>query len=575
MSLYTCLIEKDKAYIAADSRQGAFVGDKYYRIDDDVEKLSTYDGFAYTFGGSAWIADYIKKNMRAIPDEFAWARSLQTVLAICKYACDNATSILKIPNLPKEVGEGESSSYISQAGIEAEICAVGYNKDTNEHEFYSMSSERNFELEKLTLKDVGQKTFCVFGGFNNTQAREAYEKYSPQYKNKQMDILTLFQKIYEDSSDEYVGGTLHLVELIEGKVSNQWRLPIKDKKEIPTININSFFAHNLIGKNLCVMCDSEDGKQRYFKFDMTGAHYHNTGIEITSDDEGSGNGITLGIGEDEGLIITRNNGMFRVVLNANSGMYFQKAKTANNWETADTTMEIQKDGTAVFGGALHAKSLYLQEIGGNNILTYWAKDNKGNYNVVYDNNTEVDSTTGEVAEPKYKLSGNYIEGRGLKAYDSSNNLRVRINGADGSLSMYNGYIEMKDDNDNSLYINPQDFITWCINGVKKFYYDATNNSLVFGGSIDTLEDVKVGEEIMVRDNQGNKGFTISAKSGSTGDSVALSASSGRYIEITTSGLIRLQCSIAYLNNDEIWTKNDIQNWVTANFESKSSTNLII
>ena len=221
-----------------------------------------------------------------------------------------------------------------------------------------------------------------------------------------------------------------------------------------------------------------------------------------------------------------------------------------------------------------AKHAFLQEIGGQNILTY-IDQKTSSYKVSYSDNAEVDSTTGE-AEPNIKLSGNYIEGRGLKTYDSNNNLRVHIDGESGAFHMYNGYIEMLDSNGNALYMNPQEFITWVIDGEKKFYYDQTNNALVFGGTIDTLEDVKVGETIVVRDSNGGDGLVISAKGGMTGDSITITANSGRYIDIKT--------SLARLNGERILTTVDkteiedsiesLKTWVRENFAPKVTTNPI-
>lgn len=326
---------------------------------------------------------------------------------------------------------------------------------------------------------------------------------------------------------------------------------------------------------LNAICPAPDGKTYYFTFDQNGAHYHNTGINITSDGEGTGNGIFLGIKADEGLIVTRNDGKFRVVLNANDGMYYQKATTPFKWDTAKKTLEIKSDGTGVFGGDIHAARLFLQEIGGQNILAYidqkTGSDNEtGSYEVLYKNNNEIDSD-GE-SYPDVKLSGNYIEGRGLKAYDSSNNLRVHIDGDSGAMHMYNGYIEMLDSNGNALYMNPQEFITWIIDGKKKFYYDKQQNALIFGGTIDTLEDVKVGESIIVRDNQGDDGLVISAKGDFLSEAVTLEAKKGRPINIITRGQVMVNGSSVLTQTDYNELEDRIKTWAEGKFATKGSTN---
>ncbi|MEG2583463.1 MAG: hypothetical protein RSA27_03020, partial [Oscillospiraceae bacterium] len=79
----------------------------------------------------------------------------------------------------------------------------------------------------------------------------------------------------------------------------------------------------LIGKSLQIQCTNENGATQFFTFNEQGAKFHNTGVKISSDNEGSGNGITLGTSKNEGLIITRNTGSkenprkkFRVKMNA-------------------------------------------------------------------------------------------------------------------------------------------------------------------------------------------------------------------------------------------------------------------
>ena len=185
-------------------------------------------------------------------------------------------------------------------------------------------------------------------------------------------------------------------------------------------------------------------------------------------------------------------------------------------------------------------------------------DNKSQFE---DNNniyTSGDKEGETKVEPDYKLSGNYIEGRGLKAYDENNNLRVHIDGADGSLKMYNGYIEMQNSNGNKLYIDPENFIKWIINGEDKFYYDTDADALVFGGTIKTSEDAEIGNNLYLGTTGANEVKKIQFQSGSlirtcydhTGTRVPtgmeISASSLKLPEET------------YLKDKKIATQADIQ-----------------
>lgn len=515
MSLYSFLLENDKVYIGADTRQGTWVDGEYKRLNDAADKIICGKNYIATVGGSAWLGDYIRKSLETMRTlSGGQFDDIKILLGIAQYGYGDHREILKQSlgtDAFNEIAAAVDNDP-TQTMAELEVCAIRYNPTAKENEFYALSSKRGMKLEKYTLKSIGGKRAFITGGFKNETARKSYDKLRTSYESGFISAQELFQKVYEDCAGRYVGGTLNFIEFKDGQIINRIETKIKETAPPPTATMpNIFSAHNIIGETLEVACNSPDGMVQYFKFDVDGARFHNTGIRITSDGPGEGNGITLGIGENEGLIITRNDGMFRAVMNANEGLYFQKAVTPFTWKDGNKTVTIDTNGSAVFGGDIHAKRLYLQEIGGENILAYI--DGRGNrYQVNFKDNSEIDPSTGELYgdtaannEPNAKISGNYLEGRGLKAYDNSGNLRVHINGADGSLKMYNGFIEMQNGNGNALYINPDDFIRWVIDGKDKFYFDKKTNSLVFGGSIDTLEDIKIGRSLYMRckNRQGN------------------------------------------------------------------------
>ena len=406
-----------------------------------------------------------------------------------------------------------------------DLCCYNYT-DRNNQGYCSLS---NHKLNKV-IKSIIPKDGIFTIGFPNEIANQVYTKINSETS---IDLKAAAIDIFSRASSVQIGGTMTLYALSPDGIVYSDTGKIIDTEEFPRIN----------------------------KQDVHMSPKH-------------------------GLIITQANKKFRIVANSQSGIFFQKGdglsegytgddeELDDNPHWTDKPVQIKPDGTAILGGDIHAARLFLQEIGGQNILTY-IDQKTSSYKVSYSDNAEVDSTTGE-AEPNIKLSGNYIEGRGLKAYDSNNNLRVHIDGESGAFHMYNGYIEMLDSNGNALYMNPQEFITWIIDGEKKFYYDQTNNALVFGGTIDTLEDVKVGETIVVRDSNGGDGLVISAKGGMTSDSITITANSGRYIDIKT--------SLARLNGERILTTVDkteiedsiesLKTWVRENFAPKVTTNPI-
>lgn len=277
----------------------------------------------------------------------------------------------------------------------------------------------------------------------------------------------------------------------------------------------------LVGQSLQITATKADGTTLTFKVNGEGVFISNGSLVIEPlNTEDESNGVEIHPGKGKGLIITHKDNKFRVVLNADRGLVFQRQEIGSgDWTKVNEPVFIDTEGNAVFGGDIHARRLYLQEIGGENILTYIDQKydpikKKYTYTNSFDDNTNIDNK-GETEEvPQYKISGNYLEGRGLKAYDKNNNLRVHINGADGSLKMYNGYIEMQNSNGNELYIDPENFIKWIINGEDKFYYDTDADALVFGGTIKTSEDAEIGNNLYLGTNGANEVKKIQFQSGS-------------------------------------------------------------
>ena len=318
----------------------------------------------------------------------------------------------------------------------------------------------------------------------------------------------------------------------------------------------------LVGQSLQITATKADGTTLTFKVNGEGVFISNGSLVIEPlNTEDESNGVEIHPGKGKGLIITHKDNKFRVVLNADRGLVFQRQEIGSgDWTKVNEPVFIDTKGNAVFGGDIHARRLYLQEIGGENILTYIDQKydpikKKYTYTNSFDDNTNIDNK-GETEEvPQYKISGNYLEGRGLKAYDKNNNLRVHINGADGSLKMYNGYIEMqnvvtdsngrvlKDSNGkdlyNELHIDPDEFIKWTIKNEDKFYYDpdivvtkkgnkTETGALVFRGLLKT-------DSLSVISGDDGEAWLRIDSSGISGDRVKFDAGS-RPLEIRCGSL---------------------------------------
>ena len=319
----------------------------------------------------------------------------------------------------------------------------------------------------------------------------------------------------------------------------------------------------LVGQSLQITATKADGTTLTFKVNGEGVFISNGSLVIEPlNTEDESNGVEIHPGKGKGLIITHKNNKFRVVLNADRGLVFQRQEIGSgDWTDVDEPVYIDTKGNAVFGGDIHARRLYLQEIGGENILTYMDSRNKSQFE---DNNniyTSGDKEGETKVEPDYKLSGNYIEGRGLKAYDKGNNLRVHIDGSDGSLKMYNGYIEMQNvvtdsngrvlkgskgnDLHNELSIDPDEFIKWTIKNEPKFYYDDKKDALVFGGLLKT-------DSLQILDPDENKAwFTITGNWSGSGAEIN---THGHYLDITS--------TLFRYNGDNVATTADLSSLET-------------
>ena len=315
----------------------------------------------------------------------------------------------------------------------------------------------------------------------------------------------------------------------------------------------------LVGQSLQITATKADGTTLTFKVNGEGVFISNGSLVIEPlNTEDESNGVEIHPGKGKGLIITHKDNKFRVVLNADRGLVFQRQEIGSgDWTKVDEPVFIDTEGNAVFGGDIHARRLYLQEIGGENILTYMDSHNKSQFE---DNNniyTSGDKEGETKVEPDYKLSGNYVEGRGLKAYDENNNLRVHINGADGSLNIYNGYIEMqnvvtdsngrvlKDSNGkdlyNELHIDPDEFIKWTIKNEDKFYYDKEKDALVFGGLLRT-DSLSI---IFDNNNKNNTSWLTINSGGINGQRVVITAANSRVID--------MRCGSLMVNGDSVAT----------------------
>lgn len=320
----------------------------------------------------------------------------------------------------------------------------------------------------------------------------------------------------------------------------------------------------LVGKMLQIIATKEDGTTVTFRVNGEGVKLDNGSLIILpmNGNFANSNGITLSPDPHEGFKCTgfdsNSNACFEIKMNAQDGMMMYTLDSNGNPKTY--MLKANVNGDLLINGVVYAKDLCLGGINNQSVITYIdAKTGRvTDYNIGDDNKDVLAAIQGQ----NISCAGLMIK-NGNTMFSVNDKAEVTI--ANGSIKMISGT--------NELYIDPENFIRWIINGVDKFYYDQQQNALVFGGTIDTLESVKVGETIVVRDSNGDDGLVISAKGGMTNDAITLTANHGRYIDIT-SNLVRINNNKVLTEADKIDIENDIKSWVRENFAPKGSTNPI-
>lgn len=244
-------------------------------------------------------------------------------------------------------------------------------------------------------------------------------------------------------------------------------------------------GRQLIGNTLMLDASSDDGNTVFARFDSKGFRIANGSLSVGNVDGETGDvdfdGQGFFVDPNRGVIV-RSDGTnpCEIRLNPNSGYrcstcgHVQDAtgacqtiidaetntKCSGTVSTSDLVKAIEivtvdsqgetitnhmyfdrSNNKFLVNGSILAKSLYLTELGSedNNIIEYIdekIEDAEGKY-----------STNGNGAhrDKKNKIKGDYIEGRGLKAYDSSGDIRVEIDGRDGGIRINDGYIRMSED----------------------------------------------------------------------------------------------------------------------------------
>ena len=349
---------------------------------------------------------------------------------------------------------------------------------------------------------------------------------------------------------------------------------------------NRLIGNALIGKTLMLQASDigEDGKTKtvFARFDTDGFSIGNTKFSVGNvKDDGSGQvdfkGQGFFVDPDNGVIV-RSNGTSpcEIRLNPNSGYrcstcgHVQDTKgnckkngcegTASELVKAIEVVTVNSQGDTttnhmyfdrvnnkfLVNGSILAKDLFLTKTG---------EENKSIIDFIEDKLNNRPNSNDSANDQVNKIKGDYIEGRGLKAYDKSGNIRVEIDGNTGGLDITDGYIKLQQreydkygnekgvvENGNTIYIDPKDGMVFHNGktGEDVIKLDIQYGSATFSGDIDTTKDVRIGENLYVRDNEDKIGCSLTAKGDVLSDDIVLSSHRGRPIQIKSDGNLTLK-----------------------------------
>lgn len=181
----------------------------------------------------------------------------------------------------------------------------------------------------------------------------------------------------------------------------------------------------LIGNNLYLEAADKDGNSTYCRFDANGLQILNSSLSVCNSlgDDGQADftGDGFFVKPEDGVLVrgTSNGKTYEVAINPGANKIFDIHSNEKNFLYLDT-----KAAELVVNGNIHAKSLYLQEIGGENVIKYI--DGKSKIDSPYLNvkglnvndNLKIDSngiltTTGNIMS-KGTITGSNIEGSIIK-----------------------------------------------------------------------------------------------------------------------------------------------------------------
>lgn len=242
---------------------------------------------------------------------------------------------------------------------------------------------------------------------------------------------------------------------------------------------NYLMGNALIGENLHIVCNNKDGTVQFFKFDENGAEFHNAGIRITSDGTNS-NGINLT--PEDGITVFNSAGTFRIIMNKDVGLLFQKKEPAGEWSDSSVVnmVELTPEGNVTVHGDIYAKSLFLGEIGGGNVITY------------IDENSGTTTSSGN-SDAVAAIKGKNISVAGLNIQSGNRQFSV---GSDASVMIRNGNFTMSS-NSNIINMNPNIGLLFTSNGAEVIKLNIQTGEATFGGTIDTKKDCLVGDKLVV------------------------------------------------------------------------------
>jgi len=206
MSNVTVIQTKNTIYMGSDSAVSTKLNNKYYRIDTSGKKLFTFDNKVIFCSGNLLLSYTIIEEFKKQP-----FKDIKTL---------------------REIASHYYHVYKINEACEGFDLDILIGEAFNDHTIvYQISPYYNFEIIESVISNT-EEVAIITGGIKTQESFDlAYEKLLSQMK-----IEDLYQSIFNQLSDETIGGTLKVLKITKPQIIELLDSPIVEKLNLKLLN---------------------------------------------------------------------------------------------------------------------------------------------------------------------------------------------------------------------------------------------------------------------------------------------------------------------------------------------------